>query len=196
MRLCVMAGRGYDPHTFHTNMSWAQQPSTHPSIHALSGSHLNVFIMQANQLGGTGLGSTVHIYQGDVCQFSSLPPALKGSKVLFIATGFRPGPNPLGPFQIDYNGTVNLLAAAQQAKVEHVVLISSIGADDILYPLNLLFGVLFWKKRAEEAIQRSGLRYTIVRPGGSFRCGLLGACAVPGCCCLVCEAPLNWHAAA
>jgi uncharacterized protein YbjT (DUF2867 family) len=26
--------------------------------------------------------------------------------------------------------------------------------------------VLFWKKRAEEALQRSGLSYTIVRPGG------------------------------
>ena len=26
--------------------------------------------------------------------------------------------------------------------------------------------VLFWKKRAEEAIQRSGITYTIVRPGG------------------------------
>ena len=68
---------------------------------------------------------------------------------------------------MDYQGTLNLLAAAKQASVEHVVLISSIGADDILYPLNLLFGILFWKKRAEEAIQRSGLRYTIVRPGGT-----------------------------
>lgn len=28
-------------------------------------------------------------------------------------------------------------------------------------------GVLFWKKRAEEALQRSGLDYTIVRPGES-----------------------------
>lgn len=26
--------------------------------------------------------------------------------------------------------------------------------------------VLFWKKRGEEALQRSGLQYTIVRPGG------------------------------
>jgi uncharacterized protein YbjT (DUF2867 family) len=25
--------------------------------------------------------------------------------------------------------------------------------------------VLFWKKRGEEALQRSGLQYTIVRPG-------------------------------
>ena len=38
--------------------------------------------------------------------------------------------------------------------------------DDLLFPLNLFFGVLFWKKRAEEALQRSGLTYTIVRPGG------------------------------
>ena len=69
---------------------------------------------------------------------------------------------------MDYQGTLNLLAAAKQADVEHVVLISSIGADDNLYPLNLLFGILFWKKRAEEALQRSGLRYTIVRPGGTI----------------------------
>jgi len=26
--------------------------------------------------------------------------------------------------------------------------------------------ILFWKKRAEEALQRSGLHHTIVRPGG------------------------------
>lgn len=26
--------------------------------------------------------------------------------------------------------------------------------------------ILFWKKRAEEALQRSGLPYTVVRPGG------------------------------
>jgi hypothetical protein len=26
--------------------------------------------------------------------------------------------------------------------------------------------VLFWKKRAEEELQRSGLKYTIIRPGG------------------------------
>ena len=44
--------------------------------------------------------------------------------------------------------------------------ITSIGTDDFFNPLNLLWGVLFWKKRAEEELQRSGLKYTIVRPGG------------------------------
>jgi hypothetical protein len=28
--------------------------------------------------------------------------------------------------------------------------------------------ILFWKKRAEEELQRSGLSYTIVRPGGGI----------------------------
>lgn len=46
------------------------------------------------------------------------------------------------------------------------MLITSIGVDDLLFPLNLFFGILFWKKRAEEVLQRSGITYTIVRPGG------------------------------
>lgn len=38
-------------------------------------------------------------------------------------------------------GTRNLVAAAQQAKVKKFVLVTSIGTDDPLFPLNLLFGV-------------------------------------------------------
>ncbi len=63
-------------------------------------------------------------------------------------------------------GTCNLVALAQRRGFKHVVLITSIGADDLLNPLNAFWGVLFWKKRAEEVVQRSGLPYTIVRPGG------------------------------
>lgn len=46
-----------------------------------------------------------------------------------------------------------------------MVLITSVGTDEPFFPLNLLWGVLFWKKRAEEELQRSGLDYTILRPG-------------------------------
>ncbi len=49
--------------------------------------------------------------------------------------------------------------------VKKVVLVTSIGCDDPLFPLNLYWGVLFWKKQGEVALQRSGLDYTIVRPG-------------------------------
>lgn len=49
--------------------------------------------------------------------------------------------------------------------VTKFVLVTSIGCDDPLFPLNALWGVLFWKKQGEQALQRSGLDYTIVRPG-------------------------------
>jgi uncharacterized protein YbjT (DUF2867 family) len=50
--------------------------------------------------------------------------------------------------------------------VSKFVLVTSIGCDDPLFPLNLFWGVLFWKKQGEVALQRSGLDYTVVRPGG------------------------------
>jgi hypothetical protein len=31
----------------------------------------------------------------------------------------------------------------------------------------VFWGILFWKKQGELAVQRSGLTYTIVRPGAS-----------------------------
>ena len=36
----------------------------------------------------------------------------------------------------------------------------------MFHPLNLFWLVLLWKKQAEKYIQKSGLTYTIIRPGG------------------------------
>eukprot|EP00238_Polyblepharides_amylifera_P006301 CAMPEP_0196579088 /NCGR_PEP_ID=MMETSP1081-20130531/17634_1 /TAXON_ID=36882 /ORGANISM="Pyramimonas amylifera, Strain CCMP720" /LENGTH=277 /DNA_ID=CAMNT_0041898547 /DNA_START=348 /DNA_END=1181 /DNA_ORIENTATION=+ len=108
----------------------------------------------------------VQLVEGDVYQFQTLPKAMKGCDVVLCATGSSSVLDPLGPFNVDFQGTSNLVTAAKQANVKKFVYVTSIGADDILYPLNLLWGVLFWKKRAEEVLQRSGLTYTIVRPGG------------------------------
>jgi hypothetical protein len=62
----------------------------------------------------------------------------------------RPALDPTGPFRVDFIGTKNLVAAARAANVKHYVLVTSIGADDLFFPLNLAWGVLFWKKRGEE----------------------------------------------
>ncbi len=48
--------------------------------------------------------------------------------------------------QVDYQGTANLVALAQQKKLSKFVLVTSIGTDDLINPLNLFWGVLFWKK--------------------------------------------------
>ncbi len=84
-------------------------------------------------------GDGLDIVLGDVFQYSTLPKAFEGANALVIATGARDPRDPFGPFNVDYQGTENLVALAKAYKVKHVVLVTSIGADDPFNPLNL-----FW----------------------------------------------------
>ncbi len=120
------------------------------------------------------LGEQVQVVTGDVLQAPTLAPALEGVKTIFCATGTRTGFGSNGAQQVDYEGTVNLVDAARTAGVERFILVSSLCVSRLLHPLNLFGGVLFWKKRAEEHLIRSGLSFTIVRPGG-LRDGAGGA---------------------
>ncbi|PON43644.1 NAD(P)-binding domain containing protein [Trema orientale] len=77
-----------------------------------------------------------------------------------------------GPYRIDYLATKNLIEAATVAKVDHFILLTSLGTNKVGFPaaiLNLFWGVLIWKRKAEEALIASGIPYTIVRPGGMER---------------------------
>jgi uncharacterized protein YbjT (DUF2867 family) len=86
--------------------------------------------------------------------------------VLLCATGAKPSFDITGPFQVDYQGTKNLVDAAKAKGIEHFVLVSSMCVSQFFHPLNLFWLILYWKKQAEEYLQKSGLTYTIVRPGG------------------------------
>ena len=112
------------------------------------------------------LPESAELVVGDVLQPDSLSAALADSTVLLCATGASPSLDPTGPYKIDYEGTKNLVDAAKAKGIEHFVLVSSIGASQLFHPLNLFWLVLVWKKQAEEYLQKSGLTYTIVRPGG------------------------------
>jgi uncharacterized protein YbjT (DUF2867 family) len=103
---------------------------------------------------------------GDVLQSETLPGAIGDSTVLLCATGAKPSFDPTGPYKVDYEGTKNLVDAAKAKNIEHFVLVSSLAASQLFHPLNLFWLILVWKKQAEEYLQRSGLTYTIVRPGG------------------------------
>ncbi|WIA31244.1 hypothetical protein OEZ86_001242 [Tetradesmus obliquus] len=120
----------------------------------------------ANSSSGTSGGSEFDVMTGDVYQYATLPRAFAGCDAVIVASAANDKSDPFGPFKIDYQGTLNLIAAAKRAGVKRFVFVTSIGADDPFNPLNLFWGILFWKKRAEEELQRSGLSYTIVRPGG------------------------------
>lgn len=103
---------------------------------------------------------------GDVLQPSTLDAAIGDSTVVLCATGSKPGFDPTGPYKVDYEGTKNLIDVAKAKGIEHFVLVSSMGASQFFHPLNLFWLILVWKKQAEEYLQKSGLTYTIVRPGG------------------------------
>lgn len=59
---------------------------------------------------------------------------------------------------VDYGTTVALLAAARRCRVDHFVLLSSVGAG------TGAGSYLQWKKKTEQAVKDSGLGYTILRP--------------------------------
>lgn len=103
---------------------------------------------------------------GDVLKPESLSAAVGDSTVVFCATGATPSFNPTEPYQVDYEGTKNLVDIAQAKGIEHFVMVSSLCVSQLLHPLNLFWLILVWKKQAEEYLQKSGLTYTIVRPGG------------------------------
>ncbi|MGB7415297.1 MAG: NAD(P)H-binding protein [Thermosynechococcaceae cyanobacterium] len=112
------------------------------------------------------LPAEAELVVGDVLNAQSLPEAIGDSTVLLSATGAAPSFNPLGPYSVDYVGTKNLVNAAKEKHIEQFVMVSSLCTSKLLHPLNLFFLILVWKKQAEGHLQSSGLKYTIVRPGG------------------------------
>ncbi|MFW9262122.1 epimerase [Nostoc sp. KVJ20] len=112
------------------------------------------------------LSPEAELVVGDVLQPESLAAALGDSTVLLVATGAKPSFDPTGPYKVDFEGTKNLVDAAKTKGIEHFVLVSSLCISQLFHPLNLFWLILLWKKQAEEYIQKSGLTYTIVRPGG------------------------------
>ncbi|WP_414568654.1 NAD(P)H-binding protein [Nostoc sp. CCY 9925] len=112
------------------------------------------------------LSPEAELVVGDVLQPETLTAALGDSTVVLVATGAKPSFDPTGPYKVDFEGTKNLVHAAKTKGIEHFVLVSSLCTSKLFHPLNLFWLILVWKKQAEEYIQKSGLTYTIVRPGG------------------------------
>jgi uncharacterized protein YbjT (DUF2867 family) len=106
------------------------------------------------------------IVVGDALDPSTLRAAITDCTVILSATGAAPSFNPFGPYQVDYEGNKNLIDAAKAAQIQHFVMVSSLCTSQFFHPLNLFWLILVWKQQAEQYLQRSGLVYTIVRPGG------------------------------
>lgn len=112
------------------------------------------------------LPNSVEFAVGDVMKRDTIEAAIADCTFLFCATGARPSFDPTGPYQVDYEGTKNLVDVAQAHNIEHFVMVSSLCVSRFFHPLNLFWLVLYWKQQAEDYLIKSGVPYTIVRPGG------------------------------
>ena len=109
---------------------------------------------------------SVIYHRGDVREAETLLPCLSGINTVISAVGANIPVGPNCPKRVDYEGVTNLIQAAHQQNVERFILISSIAVTRPDHPLNRFGRVLEWKFRAESVLRGSGLRYTIIRPGG------------------------------
>ena len=86
---------------------------------------------------------------------------------IYFDTQYRRKHAQNSPEQVDAEGVSNLVSAAPK-DLKRFVFVSSAGVlrkDQLPYNLLNAFGVLDAKQKGEEAIIRSGLPYTIIRPG-------------------------------
>jgi uncharacterized protein YbjT (DUF2867 family) len=114
------------------------------------------------------LGSQVQYFVGDVRAPDTLPGAFRGAKYVVSALGSNSRRDPENkPEVIDFGGVKAVADAAKAAGVQHFVLVSSMGVTDPDHMLNkVLDNILVWKLKGEDALRASGVRYTVVRPGG------------------------------
>lgn len=109
---------------------------------------------------------------GDLLDTRDAASAVSGCDAVLCAVGSGATIDPLlGRDIVDGQGVKNLVSAAVAAEVEAFVFESSIGVGDSVEMLPTVFRLMLGpilkaKNEAEAALRTSGLRYTIVRPGG------------------------------
>ena len=123
----------------------------------------------------------------DVRDTKSIQGIARGADRMVIALGSNSFRDPSNkPEEVDDAGVARLAAEAKAAGLKHVVLVSSAG---VTRPpqgeerfAKLMNNVMTSKLRGEDALRKSGVPYTVLRPVGLWDkpAGQLGIALVPG----------------
>jgi uncharacterized protein YbjT (DUF2867 family) len=93
-------------------------------------------------------------------------PHIGAAEAIVFAAGAGPGSGAERKRTVDYGGAVKLIEAAQELGVRRYLMVSSMGAGDPASAPEAMRPYQQAKHDADEALARSGLDWTIVRPGG------------------------------
>ncbi|MGO1501537.1 MAG: SDR family oxidoreductase [Marinobacter sp.] len=108
------------------------------------------------------LGATETVV-GDLEQDCS--EAMKGCDAVIFAAGSGPHTGPDKTTDVDQNGAIRLIDTAKENGINRFIIVSSMGAEEPDNGPEKLQHYLRAKHNADEHLKKSGLHYTIVRPG-------------------------------
>jgi nucleoside-diphosphate-sugar epimerase len=91
--------------------------------------------------------------------------AINGCDAVVFAAGAGPGSGPERKWSMDHGGAVKLMDACAQVGIDRYVIVSSIGAENPPDDTDTFSVYLQAKAAADRDLERSDLRWTIVRPG-------------------------------
>jgi uncharacterized protein YbjT (DUF2867 family) len=101
----------------------------------------------------------------DMEREDDLAPFVEGADAVVFAAGAGPGSGPERKRTVDLGAAVKLIEAAKSNGISRYVIVSSVGADDPERGSEQMRPYLQAKHDADQALEASGLDYTIVRPG-------------------------------
>jgi uncharacterized protein YbjT (DUF2867 family) len=97
--------------------------------------------------------------EGDVSE------ALRGMDAVVFTAGSGPHTGPDKTIDVDQNGAINLIEAAEKAGVKRFLMVSTMRADKPETGPEKMHHYFVAKQKADNHLRASSLDYTIVRPG-------------------------------
>ena len=95
-----------------------------------------------------------------------LAPFVEGAGAVVFAAGAGPGSGPERKRTVDLGGALKLIEAARARGIDRYLMVSAIGAGRPEQSSEQMRPYIQAKAEADAALERSGLDFTIVRPGG------------------------------
>jgi uncharacterized protein YbjT (DUF2867 family) len=102
----------------------------------------------------------------DIEALDDISRCCRGADAVVFAAGAGPGSGPERKRTVDYGGAVKLIDAAKKNGIDRYVMVSAITVDRPELWSEPMVPYYEAKRDADEALMRSGLNHTIVRPGG------------------------------
>lgn len=120
-------------------------------------------VRNPKKLKGLTASPLLEIVQAEVTKPESLTDTLEGIDILISSVGITRQKDGLRYMDVDYQANLNLLLEAQKAGVKKIIYVSAIGGSKYRH-----LKIFEAKEAFVDALQQSGLDYTILRPNGFF----------------------------